>query len=99
MFLHTVFLSTVFLSTVFLRTSYRYSMIAVVALLAGCASGGGDGDSQNHMTQRAAEYCESIGGETDVQITSLGAGRYCRLPDGRVENQRQLYRTERLDND
>jgi putative hemolysin len=89
----------VFLSTVFLRTSYRYSMIAVVALLAGCASGGGDGDSQNHMTQRAAEYCESIGGETDVQKTSLGTGRYCRLPDGRVENQRQLYRTERLDND
>ncbi|WP_113268310.1 DUF333 domain-containing protein [Vreelandella sulfidaeris] len=24
---------------------------------------------------------------------------YCRLPDGRVENQWQLYRTEQLNND
>jgi len=28
----------------------------------------------------------------------LGTGRYCHLPDGRVENQWQLYRMERLDN-
>ena len=28
-----------------------------------------------------------------------GTGRYCRLPDGRVENEWHLYRTERLDND
>lgn len=74
------------------------SLVALM-LLGGCATGGGSAESQNHMTQRAAEYCESVGGETEVQETSLGTGRYCHLPDGRVENQWRLYRMERLDND
>ncbi|MCH4810044.1 DUF333 domain-containing protein [Vreelandella neptunia] len=78
---------------------YCSCTIAVLSLLGGCTTGGGDPHSQNHMTQRAADYCESVGGETEVQETSLGTGRYCRLPDGRVENQWQLYQMERLDND
>tara|TARA_R110002072_G_scaffold30095_7_gene94244 strand:- start:722 stop:976 length:255 start_codon:yes stop_codon:yes gene_type:complete len=78
---------------------YRNGSMAALLVLGGCAAGGGGAESQNHMTQRAAEYCESLGGETEVQETSLGTGRYCRLPDGRVENQWQLYRMERLDND
>lgn len=78
---------------------YRYCLISALLTLAGCTSGGGGTDSQNQMTQRAAEYCQSIGGETGVQETRLGTGRYCRLPDGRVENQWQFYRSERLDND
>lgn len=78
---------------------YRSCSMAALILLGGCAVGGGGAESHNLMTQRAAEYCESVGGETEVQETSLGTGRYCRLPDGRVENQWQLYRMERLDND
>lgn len=77
----------------------RICLSAALLLLAGCATGGAGENSQNQMTQRAAEYCESIGGKTDVQETSLGTGRYCRLPDGRVENQWRLYRMERLDSD
>jgi uncharacterized protein len=83
----------------FLTTYYRHSIIAAAVLLAGCASGGGETGSQNQMSQYAAEYCESIGGATEIQETRLGTGRYCRLPDGRVENQWQLYREEHLDND
>lgn len=78
---------------------YCYCPIAALLLLAGCATGEGDPNSQNQMTQSAAEYCRSVGGETEIQVTSLGTGRYCRLPDGRVENQWQFYRMERLDND
>lgn len=74
-------------------------LFAVLLVVAGCATQKGGEHSQNQMTQLAAEYCESVGGETEVQETSLGIGRYCHLPDGRVENQWQLYRTERLDND
>ncbi|MGO1534630.1 MAG: DUF333 domain-containing protein [Halomonas sp.] len=51
------------------------------------------------MTQYAAEYCRSVGGENEVRESSLGTGRYCRLPDGRVENEWKLYRTEHLNND
>ncbi|HSP30786.1 MAG TPA: DUF333 domain-containing protein [Halomonas sp.] len=78
---------------------YHHYLFVALLPLAGCAASGGDPNSQNEMTQSAAEYCESIGGETEVQETRLGTGRYCRLPDGRVENQWQLYRSERLDND
>ncbi|WP_447045021.1 DUF333 domain-containing protein [Vreelandella sp. H-I2] len=78
---------------------YRYFSIVALLLFGGCATGEEAPPSQNQMTQYAAEYCRSLGGETEVQETSLGTGRYCRLPDGRVENQWQLYRSERLDND
>jgi len=78
---------------------YRYCLVSALLILAGCSSSGGGSDSQNQMTKYAAEYCRSLGGETEIQETSLGTGRYCRLPDGRVENQWQLYRSERLDND
>tara|TARA_R110000851_G_scaffold86842_12_gene189056 strand:- start:3144 stop:3395 length:252 start_codon:yes stop_codon:yes gene_type:complete len=77
----------------------RVCLFTVFLVVAGCATQKADEHSQNPMTQRAAEYCESVGGETEVQETRLGTGRYCRLPDGRVENQWQLYRSERLDND
>ncbi|MBS3667061.1 DUF333 domain-containing protein [Halomonas boliviensis] len=70
-----------------------------VLVLVGCANGGGGPDSENQMTQYAAEYCRSLGGENEIRESSLGTGRYCRLPDGRVENEWKLYRTERLDND
>lgn len=77
---------------------YRYLTIPAVLLLAGCANGGGGPDSDNQMTQYAAEYCRSIGGENEIRESRLGTGRYCRLPDGRVENEWQLYRKEHLDN-
>ncbi|WP_445012234.1 DUF333 domain-containing protein [Vreelandella stevensii] len=50
------------------------------------------------MQAAAAEYCETRGGERMTRESRLGTGRYCRLPDGRVENEWRLYRTERLDN-
>ncbi|WP_286901866.1 DUF333 domain-containing protein [Vreelandella sedimenti] len=78
---------------------YRYCPIVALLMLGGCATGGGDPHSQNQMTQYAAEYCRSLGGQNEISESSLGTGRYCRLPDGRVENEWQLYRTERLDND
>ena len=76
---------------------YRYGPIVVLLLIGGCATGGGDPNSQNQMTQYAAEYCRSLGGENEIRESSLGTGRYCSLPDGRVENAWQLYRSERLD--
>lgn len=82
-----------------LSTGNRLGLMMALVVLSGCAVNGGDSNSQNEMTQHAAEYCESIGGETEIQQTRLGTGRYCRLPDGRVENQWKLYRTERLIND
>jgi uncharacterized protein len=78
---------------------YRYLAMPAVLVLVGCANGGSGPDSENQMTQYAAEYCRSLGGENDIRESSLGTGRYCRLPDGRVENEWKLYRTERLDND
>ncbi|MCG7592326.1 MULTISPECIES: DUF333 domain-containing protein [unclassified Halomonas] len=51
------------------------------------------------MQTAAAAYCVSLGGERLTRESALGTGRYCRLPDGRVENEWHLYRTERLDND
>ncbi len=80
-----------------ISSGYRHCSMAASLLLGGCAAGGTD--EQHQMTRYAADYCESVGGETQVQETRLGTGRYCRLPDGRVENQWQLYRKERLDND
>lgn len=77
----------------------RYGSMTVLLMLGGCAASGGDPNSQNQMTQYAAEYCRSLDGENEIRESSLGTGRYCRLPDGRVENEWQLYRTERLDND
>ncbi|XKG79791.1 DUF333 domain-containing protein [Vreelandella aquamarina] len=50
------------------------------------------------MQSAAANYCESVGGERITRKSSLGTGRYCRLPDGRVESEWHLYRSERLDN-
>lgn len=75
-----------------------FATLLTFSLLAGCATGG-DTDTQTSMRGAAAEYCESIGGEREVQETRLGSGRYCRLPDGRVENEWQLYSSERLNND
>lgn len=79
------------------KVGYVSTLIAML-LLAGCATGE-RADTQTSMRGAATEYCESIGGQTEVQETRLGSGRYCRLPDGRVENEWRLYRSERLDND
>ncbi|RUR57271.1 DUF333 domain-containing protein [Vreelandella populi] len=76
---------------------YAATLVAIL-LLAGCATGE-RADSQTSMRGAAAEYCESIGGQTEVQETHLGSGRYCRLPGGQLENEWMLYRSERLDND
>lgn len=72
----------------------KYLTLMIAFVVTGCA--GGQGMS---MQTAAAEYCESVGGERITKESSLGTGRYCRLPDGRVENEWQLYRSERLDND
>ena len=76
---------------------YAATLIAIL-LLAGCATGERT-DTQTSMRGAAAEYCKSIGGQTEVQETRLGSGRYCRLPGGQLENEWMLYRSERLDND
>lgn len=72
----------------------KYTALMMVLGLAGCAGGHG-----MNMQTAAAEYCESVGGERITRESALGTGRYCRLPDGRVENEWHLYQTERLDND
>ena len=77
-------------------TRQQVCAMAMALSLAGCASQDGDG-RERQMLQQAADYCESIGGEAYVQETSLGTGRYCRLPNGRVEQQWSLYQRERLD--
>lgn len=77
---------------------YRVCLIFALLLLVGCVTGQGE-SAQTDIRDAATEYCESRGGQSEVQETRLGSGRYCRLPDGRVENEWQLYRSERLDND
>lgn len=74
------------------------STLVAMLLLAGCATGERAG-TQTSMRGAATEYCESMGGQSEVQETRLGSDRYCRLPDGRVENEWQFYRSEQLDND
>ncbi|RUR28088.1 DUF333 domain-containing protein [Vreelandella nanhaiensis] len=78
-------------------SGYTVTLVAIL-LLAGCATGERV-DSQTSMRGAAAEYCKSIAGQTEVQETRLGSGRYCRLPGGQLENEWMLYRSERLDND
>ncbi|GGW21511.1 DUF333 domain-containing protein [Vreelandella hamiltonii] len=70
--------------------------VGMTVLLAGCATAGGE--QAPSMQAAAAEHCEARGGERITRESRLGTGRYCRLPDGRVENEWHLYRTERLDN-
>ncbi|MGO2990424.1 MAG: putative hemolysin [Halomonadaceae bacterium] len=74
------------------------SILIGMFLLGGCATGE-RADTQTSMRGAATEYCESIGGQSEVQETRLGSGRYCRLPGGQLENEWMLYRSERLDND
>lgn len=79
----------------------KYAALMMVLMLAGCAGGEGLGTKGVGVSMQtaAAEYCESLGGERITRESALGSGRYCRLPDGRVENEWQLYRSEQLDND
>lgn len=79
------------------RAGYISTLLAML-LLAGCATGE-RADTQTSMRGAATEYCESIGGQSEVQETRLGSGRYCRLPGGQLENEWMLYQSERLDND
>ncbi|MDP4556265.1 DUF333 domain-containing protein [Halomonas meridiana] len=72
----------------------KYIVVIIALGLGGCA-----GTSGVNMQTAAAEYCESVGGERMTRESALGTGRYCRLPDGRVENEWHLYRTEHLEND
>ena len=72
----------------------KHRVLIMMVSLVGCA--GGEGAD---MQTAAAAYCVSLGGERLTRESALGTGRYCRLPDGRVENEWHLYRTERLDND
>ena len=76
----------------------KYGVCMVLLMLAGCASSPGDHNAAPSMQSAAANYCESVGGERVTRKSSLGTGRYCRLPDGRVESEWHLYRSERLDN-
>lgn len=70
--------------------------MVILLPLAGCAVHGSS--TQMDMREAAADYCVSAGGETEIRENRLGTGRYCRLPDGRVENEWQFYRDEHLDN-
>ncbi len=74
----------------------KYVLFWLPLALAGCVTPGSD--AAPSMQAAAAEYCETRGGERMTRESRLGTGRYCRLPDGRVENEWRLYRTERLDN-
>lgn len=69
--------------------------LILCVMLTGCAGAPG---GETSMQTAAAEYCERLGGERLTRESQLGTGRYCRLPDGRVENEWQLYQSEQLDN-
>lgn len=97
MFLGARFKSSRLKSPSLKKAGFVSTLIAML-LLAGCATGERS-DTQTGMRGAAAEYCESIGGQSEVQETRLGSGRYCRLPGGQLENEWMLYRSERLDND
>ena len=81
-----------------LKAGGYVSTLIAMLLLVGCATGE-RADTQTSMRGAATEYCESIGGQSEVQETRLGSGRYCRLPGGQLENEWMLYQSERLDND
>ncbi|WP_311063625.1 DUF333 domain-containing protein [Halomonas sp. DWK9] len=82
-----------------MNTAIKSGVISIAlfisVMLTGCAGGPAGATS---MQAAAAEYCERLGGERFTRESPLGTGRYCRLPDGRVENEWQLYQSEQLDN-
>lgn len=73
-------------------------ILTTLLLLVGCAVDDSSYHTQTDIRRAAADYCQSVGGETEIRENRFGQGRYCRLPDGRVENEWQFYRSERLDN-
>ena len=49
-------------------------------------------DDTTTMANPASVYCESVGGEVEIQSEADGEVGYCRLPDGRVFEEWALYR-------
>ncbi|WP_249976434.1 putative hemolysin [Vreelandella olivaria] len=73
-------------------------ILMTLMLLVGCAVNNDSLHAQTDIRRAAADYCQRVGGETEIRENRFGQGRYCRLPNGRVENEWQFYRSERLDN-
>ncbi|PMR73753.1 DUF333 domain-containing protein [Billgrantia endophytica] len=65
-------------------------MIVAVLPLAACATQ----DSPSVGTANpASEYCESIGGDSEMRQVDGGVTGYCRLPDGRMIDEWELFRS------
>ena len=45
------------------------------------------------LANPASEYCVSIGGELEIRTEKDGEVGYCHLPDGRVVEEWELFRT------
>lgn len=65
-------------------------IVAGVLPLAACAT---SKSPSVGMANPASEYCVSIGGETEMQQSDSGVTGYCRLPDGRMIEEWELFRS------
>ena len=63
---------------------------AVLLLLSSCASGG---SSATQIPNPASQYCLQVGGKHHVKSNASGQTGYCRLPDGRLVNEWEFYRS------
>ncbi|PRD44827.1 DUF333 domain-containing protein [Phyllobacterium phragmitis] len=65
----------------------------MVALLnvAGCTS---PKDEPAGMPNPASAYCVSIGGRLEIRQEAKGQAGYCHLPDGRVVDEWELFRSQ-----
>nr|WP_245411885.1 DUF333 domain-containing protein [Phyllobacterium leguminum] len=47
------------------------------------------------MANPASVYCVNIGGRLEIRQSAQGQSGYCHLPDGRVVDEWQLFRSNR----
>lgn len=71
-------------------------LIATALVLTGCSTATTE-EKTVGMANPASEYCVKIGGKLEIRKEPAGEAGYCHLPDGRVIDEWQLYRSAHSD--
>lgn len=71
-----------------------FLMLASVSVASACASENTTTNRSIGLANPAAQYCEKIGGKVEIRNGPGGQAGYCHLPDGRVIDEWELYRSQ-----
>lgn len=72
---------------------YRTIFLALSLLAAACASRPIGGSAPEAMIPNpASKYCIERGGTREIRESALGQAGYCRLPDGSLVDEWDLFR-------